>query len=312
MYGTHVTVRGAMGLTHIRTPKNFVLEERLERHADAIETNPERYRGRWAEACWPLGLDDTQAAQAPAECQTHSDVPGLHAHGLHRYENVYLDLGCGKGSFLVASAERDPHSLYIGMDTEPICVAYAAQRICEARCPNALILPRCAESLARIFAPGELAGITLNFPTPFPKRRHAEKRLTNVDHLMSYRPLLAPGGTVTLRTDSKPLRDYSLTQFTGAGYEIAWVSDDVRAEHASFPETEYEQRLAARGAQVYGICALPRVGEMNPVLVSEARDAEQSLVAYLPDDLEHLGYVPLGMEGAVVNLRNRRRRARAR
>ncbi len=301
-----------MGLTHIRTPKNFVLEERLERYAAAIETHPERYRGHWAEACWPLGADGAPHAGH----ETHAGASGLSAptsvaQAPQRYERVYLDLGCGKGAFLVASAGRDPRSLYVGMDTEPICVAYAAQHICEMPCPNALVLPRRAESLERIFAPGELAGITLNFPTPFPKRRHAERRLTNVDHLLNYRPLLAQGGTVTLRTDSKPLRDYSLAQFSGAGYELTWVSDDVRAEHASFPETEYERRLAARGAKVYGVCAVPGTGGVSPVLAARARDAEQSLVAYLPDDLEHLSYVPLGMEGAVINLRNRRRRAAA-
>ncbi|WP_366926423.1 hypothetical protein [uncultured Enorma sp.] len=172
-----------MGQTHIRTPKNFVLEERLERYADAIEVAPETYRGSWAAACAPVRAASAATADDPAA----SPAPAAGT-----FDAVYLDLGCGKGAYLTACAARDPRSLYLGMDTEPICIAYAAQRIVEGELKNALVLPRSAESLERIFAPGEVAGITLNFPTPFPKRKYAGKRLVNVDHLLAYRALLAP------------------------------------------------------------------------------------------------------------------------
>lgn len=274
-----------MGLTHIRTPKNFVLEERLERYSDAIETKPEAFAGRWAKACFPLVADGACADS---------------------FDAVYLDLGCGKGSFLVESARRSPQSLFIGMDIEPICIAYAAQRICEEQVLNALAIPRGAGALERIFAAGELAGITLNFPTPYPKRHFARRRTTTVDNLLVYRRLLARGGTLTLRTDSQPLRDYTLTQLAAAGYRIVWTSGDVRAEHPGFAETEYEARLAAQGAAVWGVCAVP-ADAPSPEQVQRGRDVEQSLVAYLPDDLESLDYVPLGMEAAVMNLINRRR-----
>lgn len=268
-----------MGLTHIRTPKNFVLEERLERYHDAIEEHPELYRGSWAAAC----------ATAAA------------------FRAVHLDLGCGKGAYLIERARREPDVLHIGMDTEPICIAYAAQNICEAELANALALPRGAASLARIFAAGELAEITLNFPTPYPKRKFAERRLVHVNQLLCYRNLLAEGAAVTLRTDSKPLRDYAIVQLRAAGYETRWVSDDARAEHPEHPVTEYEARLSARGASVYGICAAPGPAPSNEA-VEAGRAAEQSLVCYLPRDLDSLDYVPLGMEGAVINLKNRARK----
>ena len=275
-----------MGAVHVRTPKNFVLEERLERYADAIETSPENYAGHWREACTPAGGKS--------------------------FARLHLDLGCGKGTYLVERAHREPDTLFIGMDQEPICIAYAAQKICEQELPNALVLPRGAASLPQLFAAGELDAITINFPTPQPKAKYAKKRLVHVDHLMLYRPLFAAGATVTLRTDSQPLRDYALAQFKGAGYELIWVSDDVRAEHPDFPATEYEQRLAARGAAVYGICAAPRAGAVDPELVERARAAEQSLVAYLPQDLNALDYVPLGMEGFVLNARNREAKGKRR
>lgn len=294
-----------MGLTHIRTPKNFVLENRLERYAAAIEQRPEIYRGHWGEACSPCG----DAARGGATCR---DTPCSSAPrgDTPCFGRVHLDLGCGKGAYLVARAQREPSALFIGMDTEPICIAYAAQNIVETGLSNAIVLPRSADSIERLFGPGELAGITLNFPTPFPKRKFARKRLTSVDHLLSYRRVLAPGATVTLRTDSQQLHDFTLTQLDAAGYRVLWASIDTRAEHPEHPETEYERRLAEQGAAVYGICATPGP-EPTPEQIQTGRDAEQSLVAYLPLNLDSIGYIPLGMEGAVLNLRNRQRNEQA-
>ena len=265
-----------MGAVHVRTPKNFVLEERLERYADAIETNPEAYAGDWRKACAPAGSKP--------------------------FEHLHLDLGCGKGTYLVERAHREPDALFIGMDQEPICIAYAAQKICEQGLSNALVLPRGAASLPQLFAAGELDAITINFPTPQPKAKYAKKRLVHVDHLMLYRPLFAAGATVTLRTDSKPLRDYALGQFAAAGYDTLWVSDDVRRDHPEHPET---------GAAVYGICATPGAEPIEEQLAA-GRAQEQSLTCYLPENLDELTYVPLGMEEAVENFRNRARKGKKR
>ena len=248
-----------MGAVHVRTPKNFVLEERLERYADAIETNPEAYAGDWREACAPAGSKP--------------------------FEHLHLDLGCGKGTYLVERARREPDTLFIGMDQEPICIAYTAQKICEQELTNALVLPRGAASLPQLFAAGELDAITINFPTPQPKAKYAKKRLVHVDHLMLYRSLFAAGATVTLRTDSKPLRDYALGQFAAAGYDTLWVSDDVRRDHPEHPETEYECRTREMGAAVYGICATPGEKPTEEQLAA-GRAQEQSLACYLPDNLD--------------------------
>ena len=95
-----------MHALHLRLPKNFVLEERLDRYADAIEAFPTSYAGRWAEACAPLT-----------------------AQGLGRFREARLDLGCGKGAFLIEAARREPDVLWVGIDNEPICIAYTAQGI---------------------------------------------------------------------------------------------------------------------------------------------------------------------------------------
>lgn len=282
-----------MGITHIRTPKNFVLEERLERYADGFETHPKTFAGAWAEACYPLPCDAINAS--------------ARQHRNH-FDRVELDLGCGKGSFIIQMARKHPDTLFLGMDSEPLCIAYAAQYILESGLRNVLVIPRGADALPEVFAPGELDAITLNFSTPYPRAHDVRRRLTTIDRLLVYRKVLAPSGTLTLRTDSQPLRDWTLIQFEATGFRTLWVSDDVRTDHPEFPASEYEARLVERGARIWGVCATPDE-EPSPEQLALGRKANPSLMSYLPDDLESLDYVPLGMEDAVKNAINRRRRA---
>ncbi len=109
------------------------------------------------------------------------------------------------------------------------------------------------------------------------------------------------------KTDSFPLWRFSQTQFDLAGYQVVWCTSDARAERPSDILTEYEQRLAAQGATVYAIEATP-----GDAPTHMEQTASLSLMDYLPDDLENLAYVPHGMQGSVVNLRNRKRHEQAR
>lgn len=270
---------------HARLPRNFVLEERLEKYSDAIELEPKRFAGIWAKACWPLdGKASADAGTARA------------------FREVRLDLGCGKGGFLVETAKRESDVLFLGMDAEPLCIAYTAQHIMEAGLRNAVVIPGQGSLVSRAFGVGELACIYLNFPTPYPRKKDADKRLVILDRLLDYQGVLAPDGTVRLRTDSQPLRDFALTQLELAGYEVVWQSDNERRDHPDEPYSEYEERLAAQGATVFSLWATPGTRPTAPV-----QTAPLSLMDYLPDDLFGDGYIPHGMGGAIVNLRNRRK-----
>lgn len=270
-------------------PKNFVLDQRIERAADAIETGAAAYRGHWAEACHPLT-----------------------EHGAGRFEHVHLDLGCGKGAYIAAMAERHPKTLFIGMDSEPVCVVHAAQLVLDRSLKNALVIPGDAAKLDRIFAPGELSSISINFPTPHPKRRNAHLRVTTAEHLEGYRPLLAENGTIALRTDSLPLHEYSLPQFLATGWNVTCATHDDRTAHPEQPITEYEQRLTEQGATVHAIYATAPDHAATPEELQAAIDLPQSLIDYLPDDLFAGDYIPYGMSYAIDNLRNRRRHLAAR
>lgn len=277
-----------MGSTRARLPKNFDLDERIERYGRAIEPEPARFAGCWAEACYPLGAS---------------------ADG--RFARVELDLGCGKGSYLVKAAESAPGTLFLGMDAQAVCVVYAAQRVCEGGLANALVIPGRAETIGRTFAPGELDAITLNFPTPHPRKREAGQRLTTVDNLLAYREVLKDGGELTLRTDSEPLFDYSLPQLEAAGFVLVWTSHDTRAEHPEIACSEYEERLAAEGARVHGVRAR-KLGVPDEARIEAARAMPASLYDYIPDDLYEGAYIPHGMAYAIQAFRNRRDNLRRR
>ena len=265
---------------HARLPKNFVLEERLERYAPVIELEPTHYAGCWAEACRSLS-----------------------AEGTGRFERIHVDLGCGKGSFVVQAGQAHPETLFVAIDAEPICIAYTAQHVTETSLDNVVVVPALGSSVVQIFAPNEVDSISLNFPTPFPRKKEADKRLCILERLLDYRQVLGPNGVVSFKTDSLPLWRFALTQFDLAGYDICWQTEDAHAERTAGIVTEYERRLSAQGATVYALEATPSSREPSHV-----QTASLSLVDYLPDDLDELGYVPHGMQGTVTNLRNRRAR----
>lgn len=269
---------------HARLPKNFVLEERLERYGRVIELDPALWRGRWLGACAPLGAEP--------------------------FSEVRLDLGCGKGAFSIEAARREPDVLFVAMDSEPVCVAYAAQHVYESGLPNVVVVPGNGMRVREFFSPGELSRIYLNFPTPFPRKRDAGKRMACMERLLDFRDVLSEGAEVRLRTDSQPLFDFMLTQVPLAGYDLLWTSRDAREDFPDEPSSEYEERLGAQGARVYALAATP--GEL-PEHIEQT--AELSLTEYLPHDLsalESLGYAPHGMQATIVNLRNRASRRAAR
>ena len=265
-----------------RLPKGFSLEERLAACASNVESQPKQRAGQWR-----LWAPEGARREAP-------------------FKSVVLDLGCGKGEYTVECAAARPEVLFVGLDVDGVCVMRAAERAIEAGVGNAVFVVHDDSDLSETFGPGELSAILLNFPTPFPKKKKAPYRLTYMDRLMSYRPLLAEGAGIRLRTDSMPLRDFSLTQLGLAGYELQWNTDDVRAMFPDEPWSGYEHKLVAQGAPVCGFAAVP-----GPAPERVEQTAPLSLVSYLPENIEDLDYVPHGMQGCVENMKGRRAHRRA-
>lgn len=301
-----------------RLHKGFSFAKRFQECSDWVCCDGAAWAGRWAQ--WAPGGE-------------MRDRP---------FSHVVLDLGCGKGEYTVACAKMRPDVLFVGFDVDAVCTLRAAEAAATAGVDNAVFLmdgvpafddgeaetsAKCVEQahasrasagerarsgapaeidLSTVFAVGELSALLMNFPTPFPKKKKAHLRLTYLDRLMGYRRLLRQGAGIRLRTDSQPLRDFTLTQFELAGYQVTWRSEDVRSEFPDEPWSAYERKLTEQGACAFGIAACP-----GPVPEHVEQTAPLSLVSYLPDNLDQLDYVPHGMQGCVENLRNRNARERA-
>lgn len=104
----------------------------------------------------------------------------------------------------------------------------------------------------------------LNFSTPYPKKQQATHRLTHGHFLQLYRGLLQPGAAIEQKTDDRGLCQFSLEQYSAAGYTLRHVSLDLHAEQAKYPDnivTEYESRFVAQGLPIYRLEATAPKGD---------------------------------------------------
>lgn len=168
-----------------------------------------------------------------------------------RQASLYVELGTGKGDFISKLAESTPEVDFIGIEAQQDVLYSAARKVREAALPNVRLLVFDINELQEIFAPGEVTRFYLNFCDPWPKVRHAKRRLTHISFLEKYRRILAPGGGLFFKTDNRALFDFSLTQFSLLGSEVQHLSYDLHAE--SCPdniETEYERKFSSLGEKI--------------------------------------------------------------
>ena len=168
-----------------------------------------------------------------------------------RQAPLHVELGTGKGDFLSQLAERHPDVNYIGIEMQQDVLYSAAKKIAALELPNVRLLVFDINKIEDIFAPGEVDRFYINFCDPWPKKRHAKRRLTHVGFLEKYRGLLKKGGMIHFKTDNRPLFDFSLEQFEEAHLEVRDVSFDLHAENR--PDnimTEYERKFSGFGEKI--------------------------------------------------------------
>ena len=164
---------------------------------------------------------------------------------------LHVELGTGKGDFISQLAERHPEINFIGIEAQQDVLYSAAKKIAEKNLSNVKLLVFDINNIETIFAPGEVDRFYVNFCDPWPKARHAKRRLTHKNFLEKYRKLLQPGGQLFFKTDNRPLFDFSLEQFAEAGLKVEDISYDLHAENRPDNiETEYERKFSAFGEKI--------------------------------------------------------------
>lgn len=196
--------------------------EFIEEHPDVIIANPEDFKGNWSAV---FGNDNP----------------------------VHIEVGTGKGQFVLGMARQNPNINYIGIELFDSVIVCALERIIEAEKPaNLRLLKVNGAKLEEYFAKGDVARVYLNFSDPWPKARHAKRRLTHEGFLKLYENVLIDNGEVHFKTDNRGLFEYSLMSMNEYGMSLNYVSLDL---HANMPEdnimTEYEEKFSAKGQPIY-------------------------------------------------------------
>ncbi len=166
-------------------------------------------------------------------------------------KQLCLEIGSGKGRFITGMAELFPGQAFIGVETQSGVACYPARVAQERQLANMRIICANAEHLTDWFAPGEISELYLNFSDPWPKARHAKRRLTHRGFLVKYQQILAPGGRLHFKTDNRALFDFSLAEFQALGLPVTALSYDLHhSAYANPVQTEYEQKFSALGLPI--------------------------------------------------------------
>ena len=218
-------------------------EKRMLACADIHITNPTEYKGKWR----------TLANEKTA---------------------LYAEIACGKGGFITELARRNPDAFYIGFEKVPDVIVMAMEKIKNAGLSNVVFVCGDAEALPDIFEEGELDGLYLNFSDPWPKKKHAKRRLTYIGFLEKYRYILKDGGKIFFKTDNRPLFDFSLEQFELANIPLSDVTNDLHNSvyEADNIHTEYEDNFSAKGFTINRL-----VGTVDKSLASKIKAEPESL-----------------------------------
>ena len=171
---------------------------------------------------------------------------------------IHIEIGMGKGRFLTALAKQNPDINYIGIERyDSVLIRALEKREQEEEINNLFYLCEDAKNLAELFAPGEISRIYLNFSDPWPKDRHAKRRLTSTEFFARYDQILRKDGEVMFKTDNRILFDFSLEQVPLAGWQLKDVTFDLH--HSEYAEgnimTEYEEKFSSLGNPIFRLVA---------------------------------------------------------
>ena len=174
---------------------------------------------------------------------------------------IRIEIGMGKGRFLLNMAKTYPNINFIGIERYSSVLLRAVEKFDTEEfsdLPNIRFVCMDARELPEVFAESEVDRIYLNFSDPWPKDRHAKRRLTSSRFLGLYDQILADGGIVEFKTDNQPLFDFSLESVKESGWTLLMQTRDLH--HSEFANgnvmTEYEAKFSAIGNPIYKLEAV--------------------------------------------------------
>jgi tRNA (guanine-N7-)-methyltransferase len=171
--------------------------------------------------------------------------------------DIYLELGCGRGEFVAKSASENPDKNYIAVDLKDEVLVHVLRKVQEAELTNVRIIPLQIAFIEDVFDENEVSRIYINFCNPWPKDRHNKRRLTHNKFLIKYKKFIKPNTEIWFKTDNLQLFDDSLEYFKSNGFEIDYYTYDLH--NSDFDEnivTEYEKKFVNLGMKIMFLKAI--------------------------------------------------------
>ena len=174
---------------------------------------------------------------------------------------IHIEIGMGKGQFILTLAKQNPNINYIGIERYSSVLLralekYDTEEFCELT--NVRFICMDAMELPEVFCEEEVEKIYLNFSDPWPKARHARRRLTSTVFLEQYDKVLEKEGVVEFKTDNRPLFEFSLEQVEEAGWKLLGHTFDLHHDekmNLGNVMTEYEEKFSSQGNPIHKLIA---------------------------------------------------------
>lgn len=163
---------------------------------------------------------------------------------------IFIEIGMGKGKFIHTMAKEHPDINYVGIEKYSSVLLRAIQKMEQEELPNLKFLRMDAENIDKVFGNGEVYGIYLNFSDPWPKDRHAKRRLPSREFLARYDLILRQGGRLEFKTDNRKLFDFAVEELEPAGWQAEVITYDLHGDVKLMEGnvmTEYEEKFSAMG-----------------------------------------------------------------
>jgi len=175
-----------------------------------------------------------------------------HGIWLNKYEfnDLHIELGCGKGLFTSDSAAICPDILFVALEKTANVLVVAMERTGQKQLNNVLFINRLADDLASFFASGEVSRIYINFCDPWPLRRHEKRRLTGKRFLDIYKQILKTDGEIHFKTDNLALFEFSIAEFKRCGFILSELSYDLHKNKPVGIMTDYEMKFHKNGVPI--------------------------------------------------------------
>ena len=205
--------------------RNVKNKEKIMEQASYLITNPKEYRGKW-------------------KSYFSNDNP------------IYLEIGMGKGKFIIENAKLYPNINFIGIEKFDNVLVKAIKE-CNIELPNLVFIRYDALYIDDLFY-HDIDLLYLNFSDPWPKKRHQNRRLTSPIFLNKYNNIFSGNHIIEFRTDNRDLFQYSLVSFSQNGYILEDIFLDFHHDNKPLITTEYEDKFSSENCPIYYVKCFKR------------------------------------------------------